>query len=109
MGKEWWDEVYSGDPSDIPWDTGIPSEELKTFIEKELIRPCRALDICCGTGTEAIYLAKKGFEVSGIDISEKAIEIAEKKAEEEKLIVDFKTGDVLNMPYPDNFFGFVVN
>lgn len=105
--QDWWDEVYSGPREEIPWDIGVPSEHLIDLVEKKKLKPCQALDICCGTGTEAIYLAKKGFEVSAIDVSKKAIKIAELKAEEAKVNVDFRVGNVLEMPFQDESFDFV--
>lgn len=104
---DWWDEVYSGPREEIPWDIGVPSEQLVTLIEKREIKPCPALDICCGTGTEAIYLAKNGFEVSAIDISGEAVKIAQKKAREAKVKVDFRVGNVLELPFQNDSFGFV--
>lgn len=105
--QDWWNEVYSGPREEIPWDIGVPSEQLVELIEKGEIKPCPALDICCGTGTEAIYLAKNGFEVSAIDISKEAIKIAEKKAKEAEVKVNFRVGNVLEIPFQDNSFGFV--
>ncbi|MDI6654473.1 MAG: class I SAM-dependent methyltransferase [Candidatus Hydrothermarchaeota archaeon] len=104
--SNWWNEVYRK-PEEIPWDIDVPSEELVELIGKGEIKPCPALDVCCGTGTEAIYLVKNGFKVSAIDISKEAIEIAEKKAEEAKVKVDFRVGNVLELPFQDNSFGFV--
>lgn len=104
--KDWWNEVYRK-PEEIPWDIGVPSEQLVEVVEKGEIKPCPALDVCCGTGTEAIYLAKNGFEVSAIDISKEAIKIAEKKAREASVKIDFRIGSVLEIPFPDNSFGFV--
>jgi len=106
MRNNWWNEVYRK-PEGIPWDIDVPSEELVELIEKGEIKPCTALDVCCGTGTEAIYLVKNGFEVSAIDISKEAIRIAEKNAEEAKVKVDFRVGSVLELPFQDNSFGFV--
>jgi ubiquinone/menaquinone biosynthesis C-methylase UbiE len=93
--SNWWNEVYRK-PEEIPWDIDVPSEELVELIEKGEIKPCPALDVCCGTGTEAIYLVKNGFEVSAIDISKEA-----------KVKVDFRVGNVLELPFQDNSFGFV--
>ncbi|NIV43965.1 methyltransferase domain-containing protein, partial [Candidatus Bathyarchaeota archaeon] len=46
------------------------------------IRPCEALDLCCGAGTNPVFLAKKGFDVTALDISDKAVEYAKEKASE---------------------------
>ena len=50
-----------------PWDTNITPPEVVQCIENEKFPPGRALDLGCGTGTNAIYLAQHGFETVGID------------------------------------------
>jgi cyclopropane fatty-acyl-phospholipid synthase-like methyltransferase len=52
------------------------------------------LELGCGTGTNAITLAKKGWLVTGVDFMPRAISLARKKAKRENLIIDFRTGDV---------------
>ena len=47
-----------------PWDTGITPPELVSFIESS--PPGKALDPGCGAGTNAIYMAQKGWEASGV-------------------------------------------
>ena len=74
-----WNETYaSGGP--LPWDTGMPDPVLVEIIESGAIAAGRALEIGCGTGTNAIFLAQHGFNVLGIDISEIAVERARAKA-----------------------------
>lgn len=61
------------------------------FIEQELNIPAGSfiLDVGCGTGRHSIELAKRGYSVTGIDISEKMLSIARKKCEKESVSVDF--------------------
>ncbi|NWG11350.1 class I SAM-dependent methyltransferase [Candidatus Bathyarchaeota archaeon] len=61
---------------------------LVNLVEKGVIKKGKALDICCGAGTNTVYLAKKGFEVTGIDISSKAIEYATEKAKQANVNID---------------------
>ncbi len=103
--KDRWEKIYLGEREEIPWDVGNSSKELSESVES--ITPCFALDVGCGTGTEAIYLAKRGFKVSAVDISETAIQIAKDKAKKENVNIDFKVGSVLNIPFDSNVFGFV--
>mmetsp|Transcript_18474 Transcript_18474/g.8621 ORF Transcript_18474/g.8621 Transcript_18474/m.8621 type:complete len:84 (+) Transcript_18474:301-552(+) len=64
---------------DIPWDLGRPDFNLINIVTKSPIPKSRALDIGCGTGDNAIWLAQKGFIVTGCDCSEIAIEESIKK------------------------------
>ena len=63
----WWNLSYIfGRPR---WDTGITPPELVELVESGQVPPGRALDIGCGRGTNAIYLAQRGFQVVGTDLS----------------------------------------
>jgi len=75
-----WNDSYASGES-LPWDTGTPDPLLVEAIESRAITPGRTLEIGCGTGTNAIFLAQHGFEVLGIDISEVAVEKARAKAQ----------------------------
>ncbi|MCL7383583.1 MAG: hypothetical protein LZ167_05905 [Thaumarchaeota archaeon] len=46
-----------------PWESDTPPSELTELIEKNIIKPCRVIDIGCGTGTTVVYLA---FEMSSL-------------------------------------------
>jgi cyclopropane fatty-acyl-phospholipid synthase-like methyltransferase len=63
---------------DTPWDTGISPPELIDFLKNH--PPGRALDLGCGTGTNAITISKYGWEVIGVDASYVAIRRAQEKA-----------------------------
>ena len=79
MTETSWNERYAaGEP--LPWDTGTPDPQLVEIIEAVAIPPGRTLEIGCGTGTNAIYLAQHGFNVLGVDISEIAVKMAREKA-----------------------------
>ncbi len=63
-----------------PWDTGISPPELTEFIEGPDHAPAgKAVDIGCGTGTNVLYMARHGWNVTGIDFAQPAIDIARKK------------------------------
>lgn len=72
-----WDFAYL---FGAPWDTGEPPSELKELVASASLRPGRVLDIGCGTGTNVVYLASKGFEAFGLDISNLAVWKAKRKA-----------------------------
>jgi SAM-dependent methyltransferase len=98
----WNDNYASAEPP--PWDTGTPDTMLVELIESHAIAPGRALEVGCGTGTNAIYLAQHGFEVVGVDISPLAVQAARTKAHGR---CRFETVDFLNQPAPGGPFQFV--
>jgi len=82
-------------PEKIPWNIETPPEILVDLVESGKIKPCKTVDLGCGVGHYAIYLAGRGFDVTGIDISPTAIKIAKEKAEKENVKCTFIVADVL--------------
>lgn len=64
----------------------------------------KVLDLACGYGRIAIPLAKKGFEVYGVDISKNLLEKAKRKARASNVKVDFRCGSFLKIPFGDGYF-----
>jgi SAM-dependent methyltransferase len=91
-----WDERYA--KGDTPWETGQPSSELQRVVAELPIRPCRALELGCGSGASAVWLAQQGFEVTALDLSTLAIEQARQRADEAGVSVRFLVADLLNPP-----------
>ena len=100
-----WNESYAS--GQLPWDTGQPEPLLVEFVTSGAIAPCRALEIGAGTGTNAIWMAERGFDVLGVDISPLAVERAHAKMERRALRCRFAAWDVLAAPLPDGPFQFV--
>jgi len=75
------------------------------FIEQEINREksFKIIDIGCGTGRHAIELTKRGYNVTGIDLSENQIKRAREKAQEAGLTIDFQTQDARNLPFDGEF------
>jgi len=92
-----WDLPYQTGTETV-WDTGHPSTELKRMVETGQIKPCRTVEIGCGTGSDAIYLASQGFDVTAIDIAPTALSIAARKAEQAGVQVNWMLADILNVP-----------
>lgn len=94
---ERWDRAYR-DGKRPPWDTGLPAPDLKRAVENGDLKPCRTVVLGCGSGTNAIYLAGKGFDVTAIDVAPTALGIAQAKAEKAGVSVRWVLADVLNLP-----------
>jgi len=101
MSKQWdkifkkYGKVFIKPQENIP--------RVVRILKKEKIK--RVLDLGCGSGRHLVYLAKQGFDVYGIDISETGIGIAKDWLRKEKLKANLKIGDIYKkLPYKDNFF-----
>jgi len=105
MGLLDWDAMYrAGTP---PWDTGCPSRELMSLVEAGRIRPCTTLELGCGTGANAVYLARRRFEVTAIDGSPLALERARLRAEQSSALIRFVLADVFDFARHAGRFEFV--
>jgi SAM-dependent methyltransferase len=89
-----------------PWDIGRPDFNLTQAVTRTPIASCRALDIGCGTGDNAIWLAQQKFEVLAFDTSEVAIEKAKEKAQKATVQCSFRVADILNSDLRETLFGF---
>jgi SAM-dependent methyltransferase len=78
------------------WDTGTTPPELIEWVKSQPA-PGSALDLGCGTGTHAIYLAQQGWQVIGVDFVPKAIATACEKAKQAHVQIDFRVGDVTRL------------
>jgi len=93
---ERWDRAYRR--TRMPgWDVGRAASELKKIVDDGTIRPGRALVLGCGTGTNAIYLASKGFTVTGVEVAPTALVLAERQARKAKVRVRWLVADVTAM------------
>ncbi len=78
-----------------PWDTGISPPELLDFISHH--PRGRAIDLGCGTGTNVITLAKHGWQVTGIDFTPRAVQLARRKMRASGVTADVQVGDVTRL------------
>lgn len=100
------EKVYENPPA--VWTSKTPPEELVELVDTGKIKPCKVLDVGCGEGFYSIYLAKKGFEVTGIDLSENAIRLAKQNAEENDVKINFLSMDILDIEKLNEKFGFIL-
>lgn len=97
---DWNDRYASGD---LPWDTGEPDEHLVAFVSRGRVASGPALDIGCGTGTNALWLAQRGFDVLGVDVSPLAIDQARTKLSSAAPRCRFEVHDFLADPLKGSF------
>ncbi|MDA2809821.1 class I SAM-dependent methyltransferase [Nocardiopsis sp. RSe5-2] len=93
-----------------PWDTGVTPPELVALVEGDgAPPPGRALELGCGTGTNAVYLARHGWEVTALDLVSDAVDAAREKAEAAGTPIRLLYGDAtrldeLDAPGPFDLF-----
>lgn len=96
MPERDWNEHYA--EGFLPWDSDEPAPELVAAVESGAIAPGRALEVGCGTGTNAVWLVRRGFDVVAVDIAPLAIERARAKADEAGVEIRFAVHDFLAAP-----------
>lgn len=90
-----WDDLYSNEKT--WWETGEPCRELARVIDSGWISPCRILELGCGSGENAAFLASRGFDVTAIDVSIQAMQKAVSHADSKRVRVRFQWDDVCNL------------
>ena len=103
-----WDKVFEGQE----WGK-YPAESLIRFIARNFYqrnrKSTKILEVGCGPGANIWYLAKEGFDTYGIDGSETAIKKAKKRLQEENLRAHLHIGDIINLPYEENYVDAVID
>jgi len=104
--KQWYEslfENYGKKYDSEPFTQGTIGE--CDFIEKEIEfnKSLKIIDIGCGTGRHSIELAKRGYTVTGIDLSESLLERAKEKAKTQHLQIDFQKHDARKLPFTHEY------
>ncbi len=99
------------------WDKGsyeVTAEQLAPVapVAADGVEPVSghaALDLACGTGNEALELARRGAEVTGFDGAPRLLEVAAERAAAENLTVEWVRGDLTELPFEDDSFRIVTS
>lgn len=93
------------------WDTNIPGnwhevsdEFMPVALKWKSYNFLTILDLGCGIGRNALYLAKMGFDVYAFDLSDSGLSQLAKKAEKDSLRINIQKGDMLDLPFKSDFF-----
>ena len=92
---------------DLPWDDPLPPPEVQAVAAAS--PPGRALDLGCGYGRTAIYLAQSGWQVDGVDFIELAVVEARRRAAAAGVTVHFHVSPVTNMPFLTGLYDLAVD
>ena len=104
---QFWEKAWRGvrDPyrqvPDLDYISRIPDSLCRQ-------KSARLLDLGCGSGWLSVYLARAGFNVTGVDTAVHAVELAKSWAAQEKLDIDFQNQDITRLNFPEAYFGAVV-
>lgn len=90
---DWWNDFYADRDRPVPFFVDKPDESLASYLDRGLLRPGRALDLGCGPGRNARYLAANGFTVDAVDLSPTAIAWGQERAAD----VRFLCGDAFTL------------
>ncbi len=109
MDKEWFHRFFEQDyfrktPEQIGTiiDKSVPQVEF--LIDVLGLNPDhRILELCCGYGRHAINLARRGYNVTGFDLCERALKLARQKTQEENLNIHLVRGDIRALPFRREF------
>lgn len=97
-----WEDFYKNTPLEqIPWNSTQADFFAKLLDDKQLGKGT-ALDLGCGVGKKSIALAKAGFEVTGVDISQTAIKYAKVNARKAGVKVKFIAADATDLSFLEN-------
>ena len=99
---QYWSDAYKHDEYLDKWDYSHPAQELVgALVSLKLDMRSKVLDLGCGGGHDAIYMASCGYDVTAIDISAEAIAVAQRRSAAATVAVNWIVGNVLNIPLPD--------
>lgn len=110
--KNWESSVYSKGRqfNSYPYDILVSIVARKFFhVPFDKRKKIRVLDLGCGAGNNAKFLAENGFSVFGIDGSKTALSFCKSVFKKNKLKGIFELGDFLRLPYKDNFFDLIID
>ncbi|MED3561904.1 class I SAM-dependent methyltransferase [Bacillus xiapuensis] len=95
MSYEQFAYLYDELMKDAPYDEWVQfvKDRLKEYPEKNI----RFLDLACGTGELSIRFAKEGFDITGVDLSEDMLSVAQSKAVEEGISIPFYQQDMTKL------------
>jgi SAM-dependent methyltransferase len=91
-----------------PWELG-PRKELVELVNSGAIAPCRAIDLGCGTGANAIFLAQHGFDVTGVDFAPAGIDKARRTAADAGVSITFIEDDLTHLRHTRGSFDLLID
>jgi SAM-dependent methyltransferase len=104
--KPFWEDFYSDRTKEIPFFLNCPDENLVGYFDEGL-KPEKALEIGCGAGRNAIFMAQQGCNLDALDISQNAIDWGKERAEEAGVNVSFRCENLFEFSFAPNSYDFI--
>lgn len=107
---EIWEELYSEGKhlNKYPWDT-IVTFIFRNYSKFERKKDIKILEVGCGSGNNLWFAAREGFDVTGIDISESAINYAKNRFLNDGLRGNFFVSSITELPFESNSFDLIID
>ena len=106
-----WEAIYSSRSrqliGQLQWESEKPVSALVEFFDRLDFRPQTVLELGCGDGVNAVFMASRGCRVTAVDISGTALEMARRKAREAGVELEFVEGDVFELDPPEQPYDLV--
>ena len=107
-GDAWWNEFFADRAKPCPFFAEWPDENLVAWFSEGMLTPARVLELGCGHGRNATYLASLGCSVDAVDFSAEAIEwAAERKPADAP--VDFQCCSIFDATFTEGSYDLVYN
>lgn len=95
-GEDWWSDFFADRSRQIPFFADWPDENLAGWLDDRLLTAGRVLELGCGNGRNAVYLASRGYQVDAVDYSQEAIGWARERADSAGVPVSFQRCSVFD-------------
>lgn len=106
---EYWESLFDrADPESHDFSQSKPISSIRGFCDRYLSEGATLLDLGCGGGRNAHYLAERGYKVFGVDIAQAAVEFCQKRFARFNLPGTFRQGKFDRIPFPDGSFSGVI-
>jgi len=103
----WWDDFYSDRQKPCPFFVQWPDECLVQYVESGRIQAERVLELGCGNGRNAVYLARQGCIVDAVDFSQRAISWAQEMARDVGVSVSFHCESIFTFQFEPHAYDLV--
>lgn len=91
--RQFWQQRFES--GQIGWDRGMANPQLLAWLDSGALQPCRIVVPGCGSGWEVVELARRGFQVVGLDYTDAALERARRHVAESGVRAELVQSDVL--------------